>query len=287
VTSVPVLLLAAAAVGFGHAVLPDHWVPLAMLARARRYPLRRVLRQSGAAAVTHILLSLLLGGVLILIGLQFRETVQRHEDMIVGGLLLTTGLIFLVLELAGRGHRHTGHVHSHDAGSHGEHHGHEHHGHEHHPHEHHGHQETQPEHSGGHLAVLDLPATEPDNRVDCAIDPVLTGSTARSNRLAARQASGEPRDRGLFAVIAGFGAAASPDLTILPVFLAASALGAGAAAGSLAIFALVTFATIVGLTVLAALGARLLAAAWIDRCANQLTAAVLIVIGGVVASGLA
>jgi hypothetical protein len=91
----------------------------------------------------------------------------------------------------------------------------------------------------------------------------------------------------MVAVIAGFGAAASPDLTILPVFLAASALGVGAAAGSLAIFALVTFATIVGLTVLAALGARLLAAAWIDGCANQLTAAVLIVIGGVVAFGLA
>jgi hypothetical protein len=91
----------------------------------------------------------------------------------------------------------------------------------------------------------------------------------------------------MVAVIAGFGAAASPDLTILPVLLAASALGVGAAAGSLAIFALVTFATIVGLTVLAALGARLLAAAWIDRFANQLTAAVLIVIGGVVAFGLA
>ena len=32
-------LAAAAGVGFGHAILPDHWVPLAVLGRTRRYPL--------------------------------------------------------------------------------------------------------------------------------------------------------------------------------------------------------------------------------------------------------
>ena len=37
----PALLAAAAGVGFGHAILPDHWVPLAVLGRTRRYPLRR------------------------------------------------------------------------------------------------------------------------------------------------------------------------------------------------------------------------------------------------------
>jgi len=40
----------------------------------------------------------------------------------------------------------------------------------------------------------------------------------------------------------------SPDLTILPVFLAAAAVGTGTAIGSLLAFALVTIATIVGLT---------------------------------------
>ena len=31
--TLPALLLAAAGVGFGHAVLPDHWLPLAVLSR--------------------------------------------------------------------------------------------------------------------------------------------------------------------------------------------------------------------------------------------------------------
>jgi ABC-type nickel/cobalt efflux system permease component RcnA len=97
-----------------------------------------------------------------------------------------------------------------------------------------------------------------------------------------------PRDR--LAFIVPFGAAASPDLTILPVFLAASALGGGPAAGSLAVFAAVTVVTIVGLTVLTAAGARLLTGPrlerGIDRRANLLTAATLVVIGGLVASGV-
>jgi ABC-type nickel/cobalt efflux system permease component RcnA len=244
VTTVPVLLLASAGVGFGHAILPDHWVPLAVLARTRRTPLGRVLRQSSLAAVTHVLLSVLLGGLLILIGLRFRATVQRHEDLVVGGILLATGLALLVLELLGRGHRHgDGHAHGHGHG---------------HAHDHdHADDHRDHDHSHGH-------------------DHQHTG-TSRA-----------PRDR--LAFIVPFGAAASPDLTILPVFLAASALGGGPAAGSLAVFAAVTVVTIVGLTVLTAAGARLLTGPrlerGIDRRANLLTAATLVVIGGLVASGV-
>jgi nickel/cobalt exporter len=110
------------------------------------------------------------------------------------------------------------------------------------------------------------------------------GRTAVLDRRAAQtQARGA---RGLAALLVPFGAAASPDLTILPVFLAASALGAGAAIGSLAVFTIVTLITIVGLTVATALGARLLTAPWIDRSANLLTAGTVLLIGALVVFGL-
>ena len=83
-----------------------------------------------------------------------------------------------------------------------------------------------------------------------------------------------------------FGAAASPDLTILPVFVAASALGTTAALGSLAAFTVATVATIVGLTTATALGARLLTASWIDRRANLITAVTLVAIGALVTADL-
>jgi nickel/cobalt transporter (NicO) family protein len=97
----------------------------------------------------------------------------------------------------------------------------------------------------------------------------------------ARRTTGGPAG-----LLISFGAAASPDLTILPVFLAASALGTTAAAGSLAAFTVATVATIVGLTTATAVGGRLLPAAWIDRRANLITALTLVTIGALVATGL-
>ena len=240
VKTLPALMLAAAGVGFGHAVLPDHWMPLAVLSRTRRYPTRRTVRLSLAAGVTHVLVSLVMGAVLVLVGLQFRDTVSRHTDLVIGGTLLVTGAAFLVMELVGRGHGH-----SHD-GEHG--HGHEH-GHAHdHGHEH----EREREHGHEH------------------------GHERRH----------DSRSRSLAAFLVPFGAAASPDLTILPVFLAAGAVGVAASVTSLLVFATVTVATIVGLTTATAAGARLLTAPWIDRGANLLTAGTLVLIGAFVAVGL-
>jgi len=258
VNSASALVLAAAGVGFGHAVLPDHWAPLAVLSRARRDPMRRVVRRSLAAAGTHVLLSLLLGAALIAIGLRFRAEVVRFEDLVVGGLLLATGAVFLALELTGRGHGHThehGEVHGDVHGNaHGNAHTHQHgdvhpdaHPHEHdhtHPHPHaHAHEQPHPAPAGGQL-------------------------------------------RAAAALAVPFGAAASPDLTILPVFLAASALGGATAVGSLLVFAIVTVATIVSLTVVASFGAARLTAPWVERRANLLTAGTLLVLGGLIAFGV-
>jgi hypothetical protein len=207
-------------VGIGHAVLPDHWVPLALLGRTRRYPLARVARLSGLAAVTHVLVSIVLGGAIIAIGLQFRSEVQTAQDTIVGGLLIATGGAFALLELAGRGRGHQ-YRHGHD------------HGHRHEPH---------------------LP---PPSGI-----------------------------RALMGVMVPFGAAASPDLTILPVFLAAATVGVTTAVGSLLIFSAVTIAAIVGLTLAATRGGYQIHGAWLDRWGNLLTALVLAVIGALVLAGL-
>src|SRR5437764_6579951 len=105
-TATPALLAAAAGVGFGHAVLPDHWVPLAVVGRTQHYPLSKVARLSGLAGVAHVLVSVILGAVIVAIGLQFRSTVENVQNTIVGLLLIGTGVAFLALELTGHGHHH-------------------------------------------------------------------------------------------------------------------------------------------------------------------------------------
>jgi nickel/cobalt transporter (NicO) family protein len=214
----PALFAAAAGVGLGHAILPDHWLPLAVLGRSRRYPLAKVARLSGLAGIAHVLLSIVLGAVIIAIGLQFRSTIEHAQDAIIGGLLVATGIGFIAFELAGHGH---GHTHEPDA--------------------HHHHHHAPPERSGL---------------------------------------------RGLAAVIVPFGAAASPDLTILPVFLAATTVGIATAVGSVAIFAAVTIGTIVGLTLTATRGGYQIRGQWLERWGNAITATVLVMVGALVLTGV-
>ncbi len=228
----PALLAAAAGVGFGHAILPDHWVPLAVVGRTRRYPLARVARLSGMAGIAHVLVSIVLGGVIIAVGLQFRSTVQSAQDTIIGCVLILTGMGFAVLELTGHGHDHDhghGHTHEHDS-----------------------------EHA--HLHSV--------SEVDESI------------------AAEEGRFHGLASVMVPFGAAASPDLTILPVFLAAATAGVTTAISSLVIFALVTIGTISSLTLLACFGGYQIHGQWLERWGNVFTALVLVIIGALVLGGV-
>jgi nickel/cobalt exporter len=220
----PALLAAAAGVGFGHAILPDHWVPLAVLGRTRRYPLSRIARLSVLAGVAHVLVSIVLGAIIIVIGLQFRSTIQHAQDTIIGCVLIATGLGFAVLELTGHGHHHE-HEHDHEHDD---------------DHDH--------EHDEGH---------EPSRR----------------------------RGHGVASVMVPFGAAASPDLTILPVFLAATTAGVATALGSVVVFAAVTIGTIVGLTLAAARGGYEIRGEWLERWGNAFTALVLVIIGLLILTG--
>ena len=97
---------------------------------------------------------------------------------------------------------------------------------------------------------------------------------------------GRGRLRGAGAVMVPFGAAASPDLTILPVFLAATAAGIATAVGSLLIFAAVTIGTIVELTLAATRGGYEIRGQWLERWGNALTALVLILVGALVFTGV-
>jgi hypothetical protein len=237
-STMPALLAAAAGVGIGHAILPDHWVPLAVVGRTHHYPLARVARLSLLAGIAHVLVSLLLGTIIVVVGLQLRSTVESAQNTIIGVLLVLTGVGFATLELAGRGH---GHSHDHGRSC------------------AHGDRDVHGEHRR-HLHT----AEESDAIV------VAEGSRAR----------------GLAAIMVPFGAAASPDLTILPVFLAATAAGAFTAAGTLIVFSAVTVGTIVGLTLLACFGGYQVRGQWLERWGNVVTATVLVVIGALVLTGI-
>ena len=294
VSTLPALTLAAAGLGLGHAVLPDHWMPLAVLARARGYAAGRVLRLSLGAGVAHVGVSLGLGAVVALLGVGLRDSVARHADLVVGGVLVLTGAVLLATAGRGHGHAHDDHEaahehgHRHDRDDHrrGHHHDDEA-GHEHGDRRGHHHEEHRHGHDGAHHhgpsahAHQDRPAA---SRTSAATSAATPAATPAQTTLLERPTPPAPTTRA--GLLVAFGAAASPDLTILPVFLAAGSLGPAAAAGTLTAFAVATIAAITGLTTVAALGARRLTAPWSERAANRGAAATLLVIGALVVTGV-
>jgi putative Mn2+ efflux pump MntP len=212
-------LAAAGAVGFLHSILPDHWVPLAVVARTQRRTIVHTARISLLASVGHVLTSIILAGIIAAVGLQFRSTFETQQGHIVGVILILTGVGFAVWAFTGHGHEHE-HEHSH------------------------------------------IPGVEDDHR-----------------NLETRERSHQPLFRRFAAIAVSFGAAASPDLTVLPVALAASAIGIGTVVGVLTAFSLVTLSTFVVLTVAATLAGYQLKGEWLEEHGNLITGAVLVVIG--------
>jgi nickel/cobalt transporter (NicO) family protein len=247
-TSVPLLIVAAGTVGFLHSILPDHCVPLAVVARTQRWSIAHVARIGFLASVGYVVTSLIIAAIIAAVGLQFRSTFETKQGHIVGLTLILSGIAFLVWSLMGHGgHSHGPVGHSHEHG-----HGHDHQdGHDHnHDHGHdHDHTDVEPHRRGHGTAVV--------------------------------PAERSPLQR--FAAIAGpFGAAASPDLTILPVALAASAIGLGAVLSTLVSFSLVTLGTFVVLTVAATLAGYQVKGEWLEEHGNLITTLLLIAIGIVV-----
>jgi nickel/cobalt exporter len=252
------LLAGAAAVGFVHALLPDHWVPLAVVARTQRWSLFRLGRVSTLAAGAHVLASIVLGGVIALVGLQFQRQVETQQGHIVGVVLIVSGAALLVWHLTGHGHAHEhddSHLHVHQpsqelAG--GGTHSHE-----------HLHEGVRHSHDHHHEAFV----------------------RAQASRIAERSEQASLVAR-LTAIAVPFGAAASPDLTFLPFAFAAGTHGRGSVAAVLAAFGAVTMLTFVGLTVIATAAGYQVQGVWLEKHANTITSLVLIAIGVAVFAGV-
>ena len=257
-TSLLLLLGVAAVVAILHSVLPDHWIPLAVVARTQRWSVLRVTRVSLLASVGHVITSLLLGGIIALIGLQFQRQLDTQQGHIIGGILILTGLGFLIWGLFGGGH---GHSHS------GE-------GHTHAPVSEHGHDHAKTHEHNEHAHNLEHEHNYADEHEHAHKEHMHEhGQTAK------KPANQQTLAGKLATIAVPFGVAASPDLTILPVALAASAVGGGAVIGVLGVFAALTIGTFISLTVLATLIGYQIKGAWLENNANTITSLVLIAIG--------
>jgi hypothetical protein len=240
-----------------------------VVARTQHWSLTRLARVTTLAAAGHVLTSIALGGVVALIGLQFQKQIETQQGHIVGGVLVITGVGFLIWGL-------TGHGHVHEHGSEPD---------ELHDEDHQPHQHEHPsgmatvvagshEHEHAHAGVRHSHRHNHDVFIE-----------AQASRIAEHSSRGNLVST-LAAIAVPFGVAASPDLTFLPLGIAASAYGVGAVVTVLGVFAAVTMATFVGMTLVATVVGYQMRGEWLEVHANTITSGVLIVIGVVAFVGL-
>jgi hypothetical protein len=257
----PQLLLigAVAAVGILHTVVPDHWVPITLIARQRGWSRRETARNAFVAGTGHVVSTLIIAGIVWGAGAAFAERFGGLVDTVASLALIGFGLWIAVSawrEARGAdGHHHHGHAH-----------GHGHRDHEHagpallrhaHLHRHgdglvHLHRHVH-RHDHGSASAHAIAFGEP---------PLHDHAHAATGRMA-------------LLLILG----SSPMVEGIPAFFAAGRYGAGLIAVMATTFAAATIATYVGLCVISVTGLSRVSLGPLERFGEVLSGAIIAALG--------
>jgi hypothetical protein len=111
--------LAAISVGALHSLAPDHWVPIAAIARARNWSKGKTLRVAMLCGFGHVTVSAALGLLALLFGAQLFQSIGERMVSVAGLLLIGFGVAYAIWglrhafahRLHGHHHHHYDHVH--------------------------------------------------------------------------------------------------------------------------------------------------------------------------------
>src|SRR5476649_478524 len=113
------LVGAVAAVGVLHTIVPDHWVPITLIARQQGWTKAQTVNASLKAGTGHVLSTLLIALVVWIAGVAFAQRFGHYVDTASSVALIGFGgwiSISALLEMrtGGHGHSHShGHSHNH------------------------------------------------------------------------------------------------------------------------------------------------------------------------------
>ncbi len=104
------LSISAAFVGFVHSLAPGHWLPVVLMAKMRKWPMKTAVAGAIVTASGHIFLSILLGLVSIWVGVHFLSQYEELIEKYAGLALGIFGLVYGGLSFLRHSHCH-GHTH--------------------------------------------------------------------------------------------------------------------------------------------------------------------------------
>lgn len=90
------LLGAGFATAFLHAALPTHWLPFALVGRAQRWTVDRILTAVVVAGLAHVTVTAAIGGLIVLAGLALDQWISGLLPWLSAALLFAFGGFYLV-----------------------------------------------------------------------------------------------------------------------------------------------------------------------------------------------
>lgn len=122
----PIILVGAVfAVGVLHTMVPDHWAPIALLARQHKWSKRETRTAAFKAGVGHVVSTLLIGLLVWAAGVAFATKFGNAIDTISSIALVGFGLWFAVTAYIEMKHEHHSHPHAENEPHRHDHHGHD------------------------------------------------------------------------------------------------------------------------------------------------------------------
>ncbi len=111
-------MVAVIAVGVLHTLVPDHWAPIALLARQRAWSRGQAARAAAGAGIGHTVSTLLLALVVWIAGVVFAQRFGHVVTLVSSAALVGFGLWMMVASLRemhthGLEHQHSSHAHAH------------------------------------------------------------------------------------------------------------------------------------------------------------------------------
>lgn len=110
-SSQPILIGAVAAVGVLHTVVPDHWLPITVIARQRGWSSAETARGAFQAGIGHVLSTLTIAFAVWIVGIEVAKRFGAYIDAASSIALIGFGLWVTALALHNLDHHHS---HSHD-----------------------------------------------------------------------------------------------------------------------------------------------------------------------------
>jgi hypothetical protein len=112
------IAVAAVTLAAVHALAPDHWMPLAALARAQRWSASRTARIAAACGFAHVTVSVIVGLAGLAAGVQIFDRFGAQLESLAGYVLIGFGVLYALwglrharAHLHGHHHQHYDHIH--------------------------------------------------------------------------------------------------------------------------------------------------------------------------------